>query len=607
MSNVVTLPQRNEIEDRFKWNPSVIFENEKEWEKERKQTAKGMVSLKKFSGKLSKPGMLKECLDKISEYENRVDHLSAYASRIYDTDIRLSGPQAMSAAAEKMFTDLMAIVSFVEPELLQLPDEQLRLLAADPDLKDYDRELLRILKLKKHVLSKSEEAVLAEASAMGLSPHNIYKTFSNAEMQFPEFRDEKGRAVALSAATYSKYRKSPDRRVRKEVFEKFWATYKGFRNSFSQMLSAQIQYYDFVARMRHYKNALESALIPNAVPPEFYSRLVGSVTEHLDVFHDYLKLRKKLLNIEGDQYYYDIYPLAVAEGTKRYAYKDAQKILPKALAPLGTQYVKKLKTALRDGSGWLDVYPNQGKRSGAYSSSVYGRPPLVLLNYTDDFDSLSTTAHELGHALHSAYSMENQPYPKARYALFVAEVASIFNETLLIEYLLNNETDSVQRKFLLSAYLDSFRGTVFRQIMFAEFEQETYRRLAARKPLTADSLSSVYLKLLRKYHGHDKGVMNIQPLYSVEWAYIPHFYYHFYVYQYASGFIAATALAGEILKEGRPAAERYIKKLLKAGGSKDPLDILKEAGVDMDSPEPYALAAEKFAQRVAELEALTGN
>ncbi len=605
MNKVVTLPERQEIDDKYKWNPSIIFKNEQEWENELKRVTDELPTLKDCSGKLtSSVKVLKKCLDRIYNFQNRIHHLMAYASRIYDTDIRKSKPQAMSSSSEKLYTEFLSTISFVEPELLELSEQKLRKLASRPELKDYDRELLRLLRLKKHVLSKPEETILAQASAMGLSPHNIYKTFSNAEMKFPQFKDQEGRSIELSAATYAKYRKSQNREVRKQVFNKFWTTYKSYRSSFSQMLSSQIQYYDFVAKARNYKNALESSLKPNAIPAEFYPKLIKAITAHLDVFHRYLKLRKKLLKIEGEQYYYDIYPLAVAKTSKNYGYKEAQNILPTALAPLGEDYIGKLTKSLEDGSGWLDVYPNQGKRSGAYSSSVYGRHPLVLLNYTDDFDSLTTTAHEMGHALHSAYSMKTQPFAKAHYSLFVAEVASIFNETLLIEYLLEKETDPEHKKFLLSAYLDSFRGTVFRQTMFAEFELEAYRRLAARKPLTADSLSNLYLELLRKYHGHDKNIMNIEPLYGVEWAYIPHFYYHFYVYQYASGFVAATALAQKVLKEGEPAAKRYIENLLKAGGSEDPLEILKNAGVDMTSAEPYEMAAKKFAERVAELEEL---
>lgn len=605
---IVSLPKRSEIAEELKWNPSVIFESRKAWEQEQKRLLEDIPKLETCKGKLGLSAeKLKECLDRIYEVQHRLERLQAYASRIYDTDIRQSRPQAMTAQAQKLFSDFLSATAYVEPELLALPEKKLRAWAKNPKLADYDREIIRLIRLKEHVLTKPEEKVLAEGSIMGLSAYRIYKTFANADMEFPTFTDHEGREVRLSASTYAKYRKSPHREERKEVFQKFWSTYKSYRNSFSQMLSTQMQYYDYVARVRKYDDALSYALLPDAIPPEFYPKLIKQVTSHLDVFHKYLRLRKRLLGIEGDQYYYDIYPLVVSKSAKKYTYQQARDIIPTALQPLGKSYMEGLRSALAKGSGWLDVYPNLGKRSGAYSSSVYGAHPLVLLNYTDDFNSLSTTAHELGHALHSWYSQKSQPYAKADYSLFVAEVASIFNETLLIEHLLRKEKDPAQRKFLLSAYLDSFRGTVFRQTMFAEFEREAYKRLAARKPVTAESLSKLYLKLLRKYHGHDKGVMNIEPLYGVEWAYIPHFYYHFYVYQYVSGFVAATALAEKVAREGTPAAKRYIKNLLEAGSSKDPIEILKDAGVDMMSPKPYALAADKFAKRVAELEKLAGE
>jgi oligoendopeptidase F len=534
----------------------------------------------------------------------RIEYVDAYASRLADTDMRVSRHQAMTSAAEKIHTDYLAAIAYMEPELLAQPESRLKRFATDKRLRDYDRFFIELIRLKRHVLSKKEEGILAKASVMAMAAYNIYKTFANADMEFPSFVDQKGRTVVLSAAMYARYRKSPHRADRKVVFEKFWKTYKKYRNSFSQMFGAQIKYYDFVARIRRYKDALEASLKPNAIPPVFYTNLIKSVTANLGAFHRYLKLRKKFLGIRGEQYYYDVYPLLTGKSAKKYTFEQSRRIIMQALRPLGQDYMRRLKAALADNAGWLDVFPNKGKRSGAYSSSVYGAHPLVLLNHTDDFDSLSTLAHELGHALHSAYSNETQPYPKADYALFNAEVASIFNETLLIEFLLKKEKNPEQRKFLLSAYLDSFRGTVFRQTMFAEFELEAYRRLASRKSLTADSLSRLYLKLLRKYHGHDKGVMNIQPLYGIEWAYIPHFYYNFYVYQYVSGFVAATALARRVLEKGEPAARQYIDKLLKAGSSKDPIDILKEAGVDMTTSRPFDEAAKLFADRVRELEKL---
>ena len=602
---VVELPDRSKISNMYKWEPSVIFATPKAWEREKKAVTAQVGSLKDCQGKLGdSAGRLADCLERMFRMELRIEYLNAYASRVYDTDIRQGGPQAMVAAAEKVYTDFLAATSYVEPELLALPEKQLRRFVADPKLVDYDRYLLKLIRLKKHVLSRSEEGILAQASSLAFSSYDIYKTFSNAEMEFPTFVDHDGREVRLSQAMYAKYRKSSVRSERKQVFEKFWTSFKMYRNSFARMLTGQIKYYDFIAKVRHYRDALSASLVPNAIPPSFYPTLIQRVNAHLDSFHRYLRLRKKLLGIEGDQYYYDVYPLAVGKTQKKYSYEQAKKTVLSALRPLGTGYVRRLKAALSDGSGWVDVFPNKGKRSGAYSSSVYGKHPLVLLNYNEDYNSVSTLAHEFGHALHSSYSNEAQSYPKADYALFNAEVASIFNETLLIEYLLHKEKNPAQRKYLLSAYLDSFRGTVFRQTMFAEFEWNVYKRLAGRQPVTADALSRLYLKLLRKYHGHSKGVMKIEPLYGIEWAYIPHFYYNFYVYQYVSGFIAATALAHRVLTEGRPAAQRYIEKMLKAGNSEDPLDILKNAGVDMLSSEPYDLAAKIFDERVAELEKL---
>jgi oligoendopeptidase F len=601
----VALPSRRQIPARYKWNPGVLFRSVKAWEREKRRLADDLPGLDAHRGKLGRTASgLARALRRIDRLRHRLEVLSAYASRLYDTDVRSSAAQAMTTAAEKLYTDFREVTAYVEPELLALDEATLRRYAADPALADYDRYLLQLLRDRVHVLGDAEEALLAGASALGHSSYNIYKTFASADMQYPTFEDHEGRTVQLSPAMYARYRQSPHRSERKEVFEKYWGAHRDYRNTFSRMLGGQITYYDFVARARRYPDALTSALEPWAIPPGFYAQLIGSVTQHLGAFHRYLRLRKRLLGIEGDQYYYDLYPMPVARGHRKYTFEQAQKIIPRALRPLGTPYGKLLREALAHGSGWLDVFPNQGKRSGAYSSGVYGRHPLVLLNFTEDFDSLSTTAHELGHALHSSLSGEAQPYPKADYSLFNAEVASIFNEALLIEYLLGREKSPDERRFLLAAFLDSFRGTVFRQTLFAEFELQAYQRHARGKGLTADSLSRLYLKLLRRYHGHAEGVMNVQPLYGIEWAYIPHFYYHYYVYQYVSGFIAATALAQRVLQRGAPAARQYIEKMLEAGCSADPMDILRDAGVNMMTAAPYRMAMRQFVSRTRELEKL---
>jgi oligoendopeptidase F len=604
-AGTISLPERAEIPDSLKWNPGIFFRDLRAWDRERRAIAKELPRLEKLRGHLGTgPEAARRGLDAIFEVRLRLERLSAYASRLSDTDMRQSRYHALTDASEKLFTDFLSATSWAEPELLSLPEGRLAGLAASPALGDYDRYLGELIRQRKHVLSGPEESILAGASALGMVSYNTYKTYTNSDLEFPTIQDQEGRSVVLSPAMYSRYRQSPHREERRLVFEAFWGAHKKVRNTFAQMLAGQISYYDFSAKARRYPDALSSALEPNQIPPSFYGRLVSSVREHMGAFHGYLRLRGKLLGIEGEQSYYDIYPMPVARGQRTYTIERSRALIQSALRPLGRDYGRMLSEAMAEGSGWLDVLPNKGKRSGAYSSSVYGYHPMVLLNFNSDFDSLSTTAHELGHALHSAYSNDSQPYPKSEYSLFIAEVASIFNETLLIEHLLGKERDPSERRFLLAAYLDSFRGTVFRQTLFAEFELAIYRRVAARKALTADSLSSLYLKLLRDYHGHGSGVMRIDPLYGIEWAYIPHFYYHFYVYQYVSGFIAATALAERVLSRGAPAARQYTDALLCAGSSMDPLEILRRAGVDMMSPGPYRQAIRKFAARVRELAAL---
>jgi oligoendopeptidase F len=601
-SATVELPERSTVPDRFKWNPEILFASPKDWEAELARVIKAIPGLKAWQGRLGESAAVAaECLSAQTELHLRLERLDGYASRLYDTDVRRSPPQAMTEKAEKAFTDYLSATAYLEPELLALPEATLAAYAADPLLRDHDRYLRQLLRLREHVLTRPEETILAGASTVGMTAYNVYKTFTNGDLEYPTFVDQEGRTVVLSPAMYSRYRQSPHREERREVFERFWGAHRTYRNTFSRMLSGQMAYHDFLARTRRYPDALSAALEPNAVPPAFYPRLIEHITAHLGAFHRYLEVRRTLLGIDGDQHYHDLYPMPVKQGQRAYPFERSRDLVIQAVKPLGPAYQQLMRQAVADGSGWLDVLPNQGKRSGAYSSGVFGHHPLVLLNHTDDFDSLSTLAHELGHALHSALSNAAQPYPKADYSLFNAEVASTFNETLLIEHLLRRERSPGERRFLLAAYLDSFRGTVFRQTMFAEFELECYRRVKARRPLTADALSRLYLGLLRRYHGHAEGVMKIDPLYGIEWAFIPHFYYNFYVYQYVSGFVAATALAQRVLERGAPAARQYVEKMLQAGSAKDPIEILSDAGVDMMSPEPYAMAIRRFTERTEEL------
>jgi oligoendopeptidase F len=523
--------------------------------------------------------------------------------------MRKSEGKGMLEISKSIYTKFSDTISFMEPEFLKLGIAKLNRYKKSKSLKDYDRYFTSLIKSKKHILSTNEESLLSKSGIMSMVSYSAYSTFTNSDMEFPGFVDKDGNRVKLSSSMYSKYRTSLNRDERKKVFGKFWSTYKKYRNTFAQTLSGQVKYISYIAKARKYKNSLDSALTPKNIPVKYYKNLIKSINNNLGAFHDYLKLRKNLLNIQGDQEYYDIYPPLVLTKPSEYNFKLGKEVVRTALKPLGKEYLKHIDEAFKDNSGWIDVFPNKGKRSGAYMDSLYGKNlhPYVLLNYTKDFNSVSTLAHEMGHAIHSVYSNAAQPYPKADYSTFNAEVASIVNEALLIEHLLKTVKDKKIRRFLLSYYLDSFRGTVFRQTMFAEFEMKVYENYEAGKPITADLLDGLYLDLLKKYHGHDKNVMKINKLYAAEWSYIPHFYYHFYVYTYVNGFIAATVLADKIIKEGKPAADKYINGLLKAGSSKDPLTILKDAGIDMLKPETFKKAIAKFKARTKELEQLAAT
>ncbi|MBN2724244.1 MAG: oligoendopeptidase F [Deltaproteobacteria bacterium] len=609
---LVEVPSRKDIDNTYKWDPSAVFSSNEDWVKERDaliailKLKTGDKSIGRFEGKLKLGATtVKKAMDEIYNLRLRIEKLYFYASRVRDVDMRNSEGGGMVENAKKLYNDFGTATSWMEPEFLRLGVAKLNLYRKSALLKDYSRYFEKLIREKKHVLGKKEEKLLGLSGSMEMVSYDIYSTFSNSDMEFPVISLGKGQKVRIDQAMYVKYRASLDRKERKKVFSSFWGTFKKYRNTFASALSGQVKFNTFTARARNYKDGISSALEPKNIPVSYYTGLIKGINDNLDAFHEYLSLRKKLLGVNSDLEYYDIYPPLVSGEVKSWKYEDALNLVKKALEPLGKDYASHLAVAFAKGSGWIDVYPNKGKRSGAYMDSVFGKHPYVLLNYNGNFDSVSTLAHEMGHAIHSVYSMASQPYAKSNYVIFNAEVASIMNEALLIEYMLKKEKDPAVRRFLLSHYLDSFRGTVFRQTMFAEFEYNIYKAYEDGKALTADLMDNMYLELLKKYHGHDKKVMKIDELYSTEWAFIPHFYYHFYVYSYVNGFIAATYLADKVLSKGDAAAKKYITGLLKAGSSKDPLEILKDAGVDMQSPATFKAAIDKFRSRVNELKELT--
>ncbi|MBN2489887.1 MAG: oligoendopeptidase F [Planctomycetes bacterium] len=602
-----SLTPRSDIDPKLRWDLSVVYPDESAWEAEKTALLAEIPRLDRFRGRLDDPGRLREALDAVMAVHQRLERLGHYAARLRDEDLAASAPAAMTDQVTRLGAELRAALAYFDPEVLAIAEDRLRAWMADPRFCDYDRYLHDLLRHKPHVLGAAEEKVLANASVFAPVLYHTFSTLSDAELKRPAIPLEDGRTVTLTPANFRLLRQSPVRADRRRAFEALWTLYQDYCGTFSNLLGGQVAYHGFLARSRNHPSVLHLALHRNEIPVEFYDILLERVTEHLPSFHRYLRLRARLLRLEDDHRYHDIYPSLVPAVTSRYPVEACRKIALEAAAPLGEDYVARLRTALRPGSGYLDIYPNRGKRSGAYMAGCYGIHPLVLLNHNDDFESLSTLVHEMGHALHSVYSQAAQPYPKADYSIFVAEVASTLSEALLFEHLLEVETDPEARRFLLAEYLHGFRGTVFRQTMFAEFEREVYARADRREGLTGDDLNALYLALLRRYHGHDQGVMRIDELYAAEWAAIPHFYYRFYVYQYASSFIASTALAQQILTEGAVAARRYIDGLLGAGGAADPLTILRNAGVDLTAPEPYAIAFEKFDRAVAELEALAAE
>lgn len=600
----IALPERDTIDAKYKWDATVLFASRDSWEQELAAVTELVKDkkLQRFKGKLGgTPKAVVEIMKGMSDLQLRLEKLAFYAQRDADVDLRKSEGREMMERVKALANLVESDTSYMEPEFIRLGQKKLEALRDAKDLADHRRYFESLIRLQKHVLSGPEEEILSRAGIMGDVSYETYEAFSHADLTFPTVTDAEGNKIALSAAMYGKYRSAMNRADRKKVFEAFWPVFKQFRNTFASLLSSQIKYYSYVAKARNYPDPLTAALFPKNIPTDYYKGLVKGINENLDAFHDFLNLRKKMLKLPDAARYYDIYPPLVTAPPKKYTFEDSKKLILEALAPLGDDYRKLMEDAFREQSGWFDVFPNAGKRSGAYMDSVYGVHPFMLLNHNDDFDSVSTLAHELGHAMHSAYSMKTQPYPKSHYVTFTAEVASVVNETLLIEYMLKKEKDPEARRFLLSHYLDGFRGTVFRQTMFAEFELSAYEAYSSGKVLTADALDEMYLQLLRRYHGHDKGVMDIEDLYAVEWAYIPHFYYNFYVYSYVNGLLAATVLADAIVTGGKPAAEKYISGLLKAGGSKDPLEILKDAGVDMLDPATFKKAVDKFRQRTKEL------
>lgn len=583
------LPLRSDIDSQYKWRLEDIYATDDDWEKDFEKVREMMQKLDVYRGNLvSSSENLHQGLQLIMEINEILDRLYAYSHMRSDEDTSNQKYQALNRRAQALATEIASAVSFMVPEILTLSREKVEeYLNENEGLKLYSHFLDNILREKDHYLSEEEEKILAMASDVARGPGNIFSMLNNADLVFPTIIDEEGEEVRITHGRYIDFLMSKERRVRKDAFTALYSKYGEFINTFAATLNTNVKAHIFYARARNYNSALEAALSSDNIPVSVYTNLIDTVKENLDAMHKYVSLRKEVLELD-ELHMYDLYVPLVKELEIKIPYSEARETILQGLKPLGEEYLRILEEGFN--SGWVDVYENKGKRSGAYSSGCYGVHPYVLMNYTDSLDNMFTLAHEMGHALHTHYSNENQPYVYADYKIFLAEVASTLNEILLLHYLLENTEDVLKKKYLINHYLEQFRGTVFRQTMFAEFEKIIHEAAEAGQPLTAEFLNETYHRLNEEYYGPD--IVVDQDI-DLEWARIPHFYYNFYVYKYATGFSAATALANMILEEGEPAVKKYLE-FLKSGDSDYPLNILKRAGVDMSSPEPISSAIATF-------------
>lgn len=593
-----TLPKRSEVTKENTWNLSDIFPDQKAWDQAYEDLKKELKKVADFEGKLDSAPQIKAIFELEDRLGQATERLYVYANLHHDEDTADPTYQALLEKAKKLSVEVSEALSFVTPEILSLPEAELDKLIESPELAAYRFTLTEIKREKAHVLSKAEEALLAQVGNISQAPQNIFGMLNNADMKFPKIKNADGQEVELTHGSYIQFLESPDREVRKRAFKAVYETYAKQKNTLAATLSANVTKNIFYAKARKYPSVLEMSLYGDNISKDVYDNLISTIHESLPLLHRYMKLRKKLLGVD-ELHMYDLFAPLVEEYKWDITYEEAKKLCIEGLKPLGENYSSKLQEGFNN--RWIDVYENEGKRTGAYSWGSYGTHPYVLLNHNDNLNSMFTLAHEMGHALHSYFSDEALPYRDAQYTIFLAEVASTTNEALLMDYLLKHADNPKQKLYLLTYYADQFRTTVFRQTMFAEFEKIVHERAEAGVSMTPQELSSIYYELNKKYHGDD---MAVDKDIEMEWARIPHFYRSFYVYKYATGFSAATSFSKQILEEGQPAVDRYLG-FLKSGGSDYSINILKKAGVDMSSPQPIREAMSVFENVIAQMEQLT--
>jgi oligoendopeptidase F len=598
---LTALKKREEISTGYTWDLSTIFVHDEDWEQAFQSIQQRLPDLEALKGTLAQSGQaLLKVLQKRDQIAEALERLYSYASMRKDEDTTNSTYQGMADRAMQLFVHTSTVASYIDPEILAIPQETLnQFIQQTSGLALYKQQLDVLNRQRPHVRSVEIEAILAAAGEITEAPDTIFDMIHNADLKLPTIHDEQGEAVELTQGNYQTFIRSADRRVRKEAFEALHGTFLKQRHTLAATLAAEIKTNIFYARQRNYATCRERALDRYHIPVTVYDNLIETVKEHTPLLDRYMRLRKRMLALD-ELHMYDLYTPIVKETADDVTYEQARDTILAALSPLGETYCKILREGFTQ--RWIDVYETPGKRSGAYSGGSYGTHPFILLNFQHKRESMYTLAHELGHSMHSYFTRTKQPYQYGDYTIFVAEVASTLNEGLLTQYLLQNTEDRAARISLLNHSLEGLRGTLYRQTMFAEFEQKIHSQAEQGQPLTADTLTAIYTALNERYYG---GEAVIDDLLGIEWARIPHFYYNFYVYQYATGISAASALVQQILHEGQPAVERYLQ-FLSSGSSDYSIELLKKAGVDMTSPEPVRQAFQLFESHLSQMEKLLG-
>lgn len=586
--------KREESPKQYQWKMEDLYATNELWEEDFAKLQKGIEEMRAFEGTLAQSAEnLLKMQEKSDELNQLLENVYVYANQKLHEDTANAYYQGLAGRAQMLMMNLSEVTSYIEPEILSIPEEVLEQMLQTEGLKKYETYFRRILHKKEHILSKEMEELLAGAAEIAEAPSDIFAMFNNADIKFPVIQDENGEPVEITHGSYMRLLDSQDRRVRKDAFCGVYDTYGKHKNTLAAMYRANVKQAGFFAKARKYPSSLAAALDESRIPLSVYDSLLESVHAHLPALHEYVKVRKEKLGVE-ELHMYDLYVPMVGSCDKKIPYEEAKEIVLNGMAPLGEDYQELLKKGFTE--GWIDVYENEGKRSGAYSWGAYGTHPYVLLNYNDSMNNVFTLAHEMGHALHSYHSDEKQDYIYAGYKIFVAEVASTCNEALLIRYLLDHAKDDEEKVYLLNYFLEQFRTTLFRQAMFAEFEKLAHAKSEAGETLTAELLCDLYYGLNQQYFGE---AIVVDKEIALEWARIPHFYTPFYVYQYATGFSAAIAISSKILK-GEPGIVEKYKEFLSGGSSLDCIDLLKICGVDMTTKEPVEEALKVFEDTLKE-------